>query len=111
MRSRHRRTLKVCAVLLLVLAPLAHAENWLLLFDDEDGYVAVDTDSIRQESDGLVHYRVDYDLGISTAAIDCRNNIYYLIGSRDDWRSKGSTITDEFTKKEAQTVCTAVGAY
>ncbi len=112
MRSRDHKTLQAMGIvaLLLLLAVSAHAESWAPVYDDEEGFLAVDLDSIRQEADGLVYYRTDTDIGVVPVAVDCQNHIYYVVGSNiPDWRSRGSSyVPGSDTAEDADIVCARI---
>ena len=82
---------------LALTATVAHAENWVVVVDDEIG-ASVDKDSIRRGSDGLVYYT--YEGGEKAdAAANCDTRTTYTIklyamGGMDqtNWRNEGRQV-------------------
>ena len=86
-----------------------HAENWVNLYSENDGFpflFDIDSDSIRKGSDGLVYFHKKQDGEIYTSAINCKKNIYYAIDGDKEWRSNGVSIEpgNEYVI-EAEYVC------
>ncbi len=90
-------TLSIAIAVALGSSP-ALAENWVTVVDDEDFWSAVDKDSIRRGSDGLVYYTSQAG-GKGDHAADCQNRVTYTLklhvhGGIDypNWRNDGSAV-------------------
>jgi len=93
----------------------AHAENWARVISNPGGdpsSIDVDVDSILKGSDGLVYFDVQDDMGISPSAVDCQQQIYYVVGNgRPGWKSDPYRIKPgSDTAKEADFVCSRASA-
>jgi len=82
---------------LAVTATVAHAENWVVVVDEEIG-ASVDKDSIRRGSDGLVYFTVEY-ADKSDEAVNCATRTAYTIKlyamdgyNYPNWRNEGRPI-------------------
>jgi len=92
-----RLSLALTLSTLALTATVAHAENWVVVVDEEIG-ASVDTDSIRRGSDGLVYFTVEYS-DKSDEAVNCETAMSYTIklyvmGGYDhpNWRNEGRAI-------------------
>ncbi len=92
----------------------AYAQNWVRVIDTPGGdpaYVDVDVDSILKGVDGLVYYDMQDDLGASSTAIDCQEQIFYVVvNGQADLKSRLYPVMarSESAKKEADFVCSRV---
>jgi hypothetical protein len=90
--------ISACAGAAMLMSGAAQAENWL----DTRHTTLIDGDSIRKESDGLVHFmeKDKYPDAESPntpreGAVDCAKRIWYSsydIKYTPDWRSKGEKV-------------------
>ena len=76
----------------------AIAENWVTVFDDDPIWAAVDKDSIRRGSDGLIYFMSDGPDRADRAA-DCQNRVSYTLKlyvmdglNYPDWRNEGRAV-------------------
>jgi hypothetical protein len=99
---------------LVLTATVAHAENWVVVVDDEIG-ASVDKDSIRRGSDGLVYYTYE-GADKADGAANCDTGTMYTIkiytmGGLDqpNWRNEGrQVVPDSVGEAVFQYVCANV---
>jgi hypothetical protein len=92
-----RLSLALTLATLALTATVAHAENWVVVVDEEIG-ASVDKDSIRRGSDGLVYFTVEYSEK-SDAAVNCDTataytlKLYAMSGyDYPNWRNEGRAV-------------------
>ena len=95
-----RLSLSSIITTLALTATAAHAENWVVVVDEEIG-ASVDVDSIRRGSDGLVYFTVEYSEK-SDAAVNCETataytlKLYVMDGyDYPNWRNEGRAIVPD----------------
>ena len=95
-----RLSLSSIIATLALTATAAHAENWVVVVDEEIG-ASVDVDSIRRGSDGLVYFTVEYSEK-SDAAVNCETataytlKLYVMDGyDYPNWRNEGRAIVPD----------------
>ena len=95
-----RLSLSSIIATLALTATAAHAENWVVVVDEEIG-ASVDEDSIRRGSDGLVYFTVEYSEK-SDAAVNCGTataytlKLYVMDGyDYPNWRNEGRAIVPD----------------
>ena len=92
-----RLSLSSIIATLALTASTAHAENWVVVVDEEIG-ASVDKDSIKRGSDGLVYFTVEY-ADKSDAAVNCDTATAYTIKlyvmdgyNYPNWRKEGRAV-------------------
>ncbi|HXV18755.1 MAG TPA: hypothetical protein VD883_01620 [Candidatus Omnitrophota bacterium] len=113
--DRLNKVILMAGFSIIWIASSAQAENWVGVVNNPGGdpaYINVDVDSILRRDDGLVYFDVEDDMGISASAVDCQEQIYYVIGNNmPDWKSHPYQIKPGTnTAKEADFVCSRASA-
>lgn len=94
------RLAKISIALVMMLgASLALAENWVIVVNDFGG-ISVDKDSIRLGSDHLVYFTKRTNNNRRDSAVDCQNRVDYslklyvraIIIDNPNWRNEGQAI-------------------
>lgn len=101
MLTRIRLIAVVVGICLFGVASAASAENWVVVYEDEDSEMEIDLDSIRKGEDALVYYTSTIDYGIFSdfdSAVDCQKHLLYfdLLETKKvhgaNWRSQGEEV-------------------